>query len=708
MRRADRLALRLRVALLKITVPLARVAAEIVKGKVWFSCGFARADDFARERLGRSRRWLGDLAALDEAMNTLPGLEPASTGGDGGRPVGRVATLLIGRIACRSSTAAWVNLARRSTVRELRAAIARARDAGINSPVEDDSSGPGNGTGGGPAAVDGPSAVDHTVSADDPSARRLVRVEVPRAIRAAFDEAVDLFRAVEGKEATVTSFVEALVAENSAGSSGSVADDSSPGVGAPGAPLDTDSATLKAGPLSSVIETALARSTGHWSHLPDSAPFSPDLDLAEESLSSLEDLARRAGTGGPADLLDQMRALVSLENEIEVRLGRLLAGMAEDGAWTRLRFAGLGHYAEERLGLSRTTAEDRVRAGRALRRYPLLREAYERDQLGLEAALTVVRILNDAPSGILNDGAVAEEAWVVRAREATVKRLRDDARLLLRPTAPADGAERQSVDPEGPSPDPEGPSVQAQQSGPPHAGPRRPHLPPDDAEWQASLGRAPGTARRRILRFGLMAAGMGADAADPETALIPAPDVFLRLRLPDDLAGPFLAAIEAARRRLTAAADAIPWDAPWPEGADQSTALPSALAARTFSIRCRHVPAWVGLLALLEEFVLTWDTDMRGAAPANDRIYVRDGWRCTAPGCSSRRNLESHHVMYRSRLGGEGESNKTSLCRFHHQRGEHGGLASCSGEAPLNLVWRLGRHDLAEWYRNERRLRGQP
>jgi hypothetical protein len=33
------------------------------------------------------------------------------------------------------------------------------------------------------------------------------------------------------------------------------------------------------------------------------------------------------------------------------------------------------------------------------------------------------------------------------------------------------------------------------------------------------------------------------------------------------------------------------------------------------------------------------------------RIFARDGWRCTAPGCSSRRNLHDHHVVFRS-LGG--------------------------------------------------------
>ena len=90
-----------------------------------------------------------------------------------------------------------------------------------------------------------------------------------------------------------------------------------------------------------------------------------------------------------------------------------------------------------------------------------------------------------------------------------------------------------------------------------------------------------------------------------------------------------------------------------------------------------------------------------------DEIYIRDGWRCTAPGCTSRRNLEDHHIRYRSRGGDDDPANRICLCRFHHQRGEHGGLASCRGRAPTGVVWRLGRKDAAPtWYRNERRIAG--
>ena len=67
-------------------------------------------------------------------------------------------------------------------------------------------------------------------------------------------------------------------------------------------------------------------------------------------------------------------------------------------------------------------------------------------------------------------------------------------------------------------------------------------------------------------------------------------------------------------------------------------------------------------------------------------------------------HLEDHHVHYRSRGSSDEASNRTCLCRFHHQRGEHGDLASCRGKAPLGLLWRLGKPGLASWFRSERRL----
>jgi len=667
LRQADGLALSLRAGLDRIAIPLSRATAAFMQREAWSVFGFARLEDHARERFGRSGRWVRDCASLGAALQSLPHLADALTGDDGGRPLGRVAALLVARIASADSLAAWVALARRVPIRALRASVRESRAAGSDWPVESEAS-----------SAEAPSASDMQRSADVPaglfddgtddlSDRTLVRIPVPAPLLAAFDEALDLYRCVEGREASVTSFVEALVGEACSA----------------GLPPDADSQPMKVSPDPAVVEVALARSTDNWSHLPSTSPASWSLALAGVGLARLRDIERVAGTGGAPELDGQIRALLALEDDLDGRLTKVLADMAERGAWARLRFAGIGHYAEERLGVSRTSAEDRVRAARSLRQFPLLRAACEAGRIGFEACLLILRVLGRGPVP-----ADLERAWVARAEEATVKRLRDEARALGR--ARSARTESASATP----------------------------TPLDDAAWHASLRREPGTARDRVRRF-------GSDAAE-----LPSPDVFLRVRLPHDLAGDFLGVVESARQRLSLLADSVPWDEPWPD----AQAAPSSIAARTFSVRSRLVPAWVGLLALLEDFVLTWDP-VRGSAirpeaassadlpdgalkgasarvsPAapkrpGDPIYSRAGWRCTAPGCTSRKNLDDHHLVYRSRRGGNAHDNRDCICRFHHYWGEHGELASCRGKAPLGILWRLGRKDLGVWYRNERRVVG--
>jgi hypothetical protein len=201
------------------------------------------------------------------------------------------------------------------------------------------------------------------------------------------------------------------------------------------------------------------------------------------------------------------------------------------------------------------------------------------------------------------------------------------------------------------------------------------------------LHRAPGLARRRVLQAGLL-------------ALEPSPDVFLRLHLPESLADDLLAAVETARRSLTALADSVPCHQPWPDEA----ALPSLRAARMFSVRARRVPAWVGLLALLEEAACAWDDPRACPQRAADPIYRRDGYRCTAPGCTARGTIEEHHVVFRSRGGSDAPDNRIALCAAHHAAlHEHGTLA-VAGRAPLGLTWRVGTAPAGRRYRCERRL----
>jgi len=71
------------------------------------------------------------------------------------------------------------------------------------------------------------------------------------------------------------------------------------------------------------------------------------------------------------------------------------------------------------------------------------------------------------------------------------------------------------------------------------------------------------------------------------------------------------------------------------------------------------------------------------------RVFARDGWRCTVPGCTSYRNLHAHHVTFRSRGGSDEDANLTTLCAAHHQRGVHGGVIRITGRAPEGLVFEL-------------------
>jgi hypothetical protein len=51
--------------------------------------------------------------------------------------------------------------------------------------------------------------------------------------------------------------------------------------------------------------------------------------------------------------------------------------------------------------------------------------------------------------------------------------------------------------------------------------------------------------------------------------------------------------------------------------------------------------------------------------------FTQDGFRCTVPACTARRNLQSHHVHFRSAGETDVAWNRTTLCACHHHRGVH-------------------------------------
>jgi hypothetical protein len=96
------------------------------------------------------------------------------------------------------------------------------------------------------------------------------------------------------------------------------------------------------------------------------------------------------------------------------------------------------------------------------------------------------------------------------------------------------------------------------------------------------------------------------------------------------------------------------------------------------------------LEAMVDHVLSVWGLDGDAKAAARHKVFARDGWRCTAPGCTSMQNLHSHHIRFRSAEGSDDMANRITLCAFHHLRGVHAGLLWCAGRAPDGLRWEMG------------------
>lgn len=97
-------------------------------------------------------------------------------------------------------------------------------------------------------------------------------------------------------------------------------------------------------------------------------------------------------------------------------------------------------------------------------------------------------------------------------------------------------------------------------------------------------------------------------------------------------------------------------------------------------------PRWAALERLLRHVITHWESMPRHPDP----VFARDGWRCTVPACSSRRNLHDHHIRFRSRGGDNLRNNRTTVCAAHHLHGLHAGTVRASGTAPHAIEWQLG------------------
>lgn len=92
---------------------------------------------------------------------------------------------------------------------------------------------------------------------------------------------------------------------------------------------------------------------------------------------------------------------------------------------------------------------------------------------------------------------------------------------------------------------------------------------------------------------------------------------------------------------------------------------------------------------IAEHFIETWKEVLAQRNTPQTRALARDRGYCQVPGCS-RAAAHVHHVRYRSRGGGNEESNLLSVCAAHHLHGIHDGFIRVGGRAPDGLRWEVG------------------
>jgi hypothetical protein len=111
--------------------------------------------------------------------------------------------------------------------------------------------------------------------------------------------------------------------------------------------------------------------------------------------------------------------------------------------------------------------------------------------------------------------------------------------------------------------------------------------------------------------------------------------------------------------------------------------------------RCRelfgkNLQEWECANRFIDSFFEEFNQEDRLRYALNHKVFERDGWQCTVPGCRSRGDLNSHHPEWLSRGGPDTMPNQTATCRRHHLEAIHEGTVEVEGPAPDGLIWRLG------------------
>jgi len=357
---------------------------------------------------------------------------------------------------------------------------------------------------------------------------------------------------------------------------------------------------------------------------PDSATPEPDTDVGPATEQPLIEPPYIDPTIVDVGLLDlELRALSAELMRRDLRLGELALEAEYRGVAHTHGHRTTDDYFREALGIAPSSMAARVALARRVRRLPRLKTAIEAGAVGFETATLLARVAS--PS--------TEAAWLELADISTTKIFREHV----------DAAELHARA---------------------HGLPLDALVPPTHEQLDEAR-----ELERKVLTMVL--ANTTDDSDDPDeaepsaTGPDTAPDTEPR---PMSVSGSSdEATLGTVSLRLT---------------------LPHALAAFWCDLEVLHAdagsPADSFVAFLVASTLDTWRGMTR--LPAYGDIYLRDRFRCQNPACTSR-HVTPHHIVFRSRGGGEEPSNLVSLCDRCHLTLVHGGHLTVTGLAPHALHW---------------------
>jgi hypothetical protein len=643
--------------------------------------GFALFRDYVRERLGVAERTGQEWARLGAGLERLPELDRALTEGK----LTWTAAAEVARVAGVEDAAAWVGLAQRLSVRELRARVRREL-------LERGEGSGGSGKGTGPSQA-GAAEVE-TAAADDPLLS--LAVEAPPGAAHLWEASLDLCELVAGAEIGPGEGPELVLADFLSG--------------ARELPEGHEPCWPRNAPVSfgrwnrgrGGRGGGAARSTKPAAELgPAALPGSVSADLRQ-----IEEIVRSPVPRDPFEIDGSMRRLVARRRGLDLDLARLLRNFHSLRLAQHLGFAGFREYAEERLGISARRASRLVSLDRRLFFFPRIERAVRDGSVGTEAAWLLCKVATPGKT---------EGVWVDRARRRAVARLREEVRWVEREARRSGHAGEMLPPPPGRLPNaleevsstlgcPIGPTGIDGVAGSVAAADGAAMEPGGEPSWQQSWTACDGVGPVSFADAPLgeshtddapMSAGLRAAAS-------PAPN-----------GAPMFAGLRAT-------ASLAPNGAPMFAGLDEKGDLNEALdtlsrcgegSARVrvgFRLRESAVEMWnearnriaasTGetyisdaevLRCLAVEFLATYLPLWLDEVREGDPVAVRDRFRCQIPGCTVFGG-SAHHLRFRSQLGPDEMWNLLFLCYLHHVPGVHRRCIRVSGRVPERVVFELG------------------